>query len=163
MTSKSLNGWPVIPSRADKRLKTGTVPGLNLRLTCHKDALPVLLAVAAEVHERVHSLTRNNAAGQDEGGYTYREAGISSGYSNHASGTAIDLNWRMWPMFKDAMTAKQKAACRLIARDFSPIVAWGGEWSRKDQMHWEIRKGVNAAALTAWVDKHIGPDGRLKK
>lgn len=160
---RTLNGWPVIHSRSSKLLVTDNVPGLALRLTLHRAAAPVLLAVAAEVHERVHSLTKNNSEGQDEAGYTYRAARGSDQWSNHASGTAIDLNWRMWPMFKDAMTPKQKAACRLIVRDFSPVIAWGGDWSRKDQMHFEIRRGITADMLDDWTDKHIGPNGRLKK
>lgn len=163
MTEKSLNGWPVIHSRADKRLKTGTIPGTKIRITAQRDVLPVLLAVAAEVHTRVKSLVENNSEGQDEGGYTYRAAGISSGWSDHASGTAVDLNWRTWPMFKNAMTLKQRAACKLIERDFSPIIEWGGNWKRLDQMHWGVRKGVTPAMVRSFTIKHIGADGRLRK
>lgn len=161
---KTANGWPVIASRSDKNLATGKIPGTNIRLTAHKVALPVLLAVAAEVHGRVHSITANNADGQDEAGYTYRVIAGTSEYSNHASGTAIDLNWRMWPMFKRRMTGAQRKAAVAIAAEFSPIITWGGEWgSRADEMHWEIREGVTLSQVKAWSVKHIGPSGRLLK
>lgn len=163
MVERSLNGWPVIHSRSSKLLKTGTIPGTKIKITAHHAALPVLLAVAAEVHTRVKNLAANNAAGQDEGGYTYRAAGISSGWSDHSSGTAIDVNWRVWPMFKNAMTPAQRAACKLIERDFAPVIEWGGNWRRLDQMHWGIRKGISASFLQDWTKKHIGADGRLKK
>lgn len=161
---KTVNGWPVIVSRSDKNLATGKVPGTNIRLTAHKVALPVLLAVAAEVHNRVASITANNAAGQDDAGYTYRLIDGTSEYSNHASGTAIDLNWRMWPMFKRRMNKAQRAAAVAIAAEFSPIITWGGSWgARADEMHWEIANGVTLSQVKAWSAKHIGPSGRLLK
>lgn len=165
MSDTATNGWPVIHSRASKNLKTGTIPGTKIKLTCQKDALPVLLAVAAEFNERVSRLAVNNAAGQDEGGYTYRRIGGTQKWSTHAAGAAIDLDWRKFPMFKDRMTAKQKVACRSIVRDFSPVIAWGGDFGngRVDQMHFEIRRGITPTFVKTWAAQHIGPDGRLKK
>lgn len=164
MTDRSLNGWPVIHSRSDKRLVTKNVPGTKVKLTLHKDAAPLLLAIAAAVHEQVLSITANNAAGQDEAGYTYRAARGTDAWSNHASATAIDLNWRIWPMFKRRMNAKQRQACNAILKKVGDVAVWGGSWSdaNADEMHWEVKRGTSAAKLSAWCKKNIGSDGRLK-
>lgn len=159
----SLNGWQVIPDRNDARLHTGTIPGTRIRITAHKDALPILLALAAEVHEKVHSLTDNNAQGQDEAGYTYRPARGSDAWSNHASGSAIDLNWRLWPMFLRRMTPVQRRRAKKVTARFDGILTWGGDWSRVDEMHWEISKGVSVMQARQWAKRHIGPDNRLTR
>jgi hypothetical protein len=160
---KSLNGWPVIHYRASKVLATGTVPGTKIRLTCQVDALPVLLAVAAAVHSQVCSLTVGNESGQDEGGYTYRAARGTTQWSNHASGTAIDLNWNRWLRLRRNMTKKERFAAKRIADRVSAVVTWGGTWDRLvDEHHWEITKGVTAMKLRAWAKTNIGADGRLK-
>jgi hypothetical protein len=160
---KSLNGWPVIHSRASKQLATGTVPGTKIRLTCHKDALPVLLAVAAAVHETVCSLYVGNESGQDEGGYTYRAARGTTQWSNHASGTAIDLNWKRWLRLHRNMTKKERRAAQKIADRVAPVVTWGGTWDKlTDEHHFEVSKGVTVLKLRAWTKTNIGADGRLK-
>lgn len=162
MADTSLNGWPVLKS-GSKRLKTGTVPGTKIRLTCHVDALPVLLAVAAAVNEQVCPLAAGNKDGQDEGGWVYREARDSDRWSNHASGSAIDLNWRRWVRLRRDMTKRERAAAARIARRVDEVVQWGGFWERLvDEHHWEIKSGVTPAEVRSWTSKHIGPDGRLK-
>ena len=83
----SLNGWPVPP----KQLKTFKVPGANRRLTLDKDAGRILVALAADYHKTVRKIDIGRV---DDGGYANRDANGAPGKkSNHASGTAIDLNW----------------------------------------------------------------------
>jgi len=167
---RSENGWPVIESQSDKSLVviripgTGT-PGIPLRL--QKDCAPLLAYVASRVHAEVSDLKENNKAGkfQDEGGYNFRKIRNSTKYSNHASGTAIDLNWQKWPMFKRNMTKKQRAAALLIAEDVQEVIRWGGTYrSNVDEMHWEIKDNVSAADLRKFMKaKGIKKDGTVGK
>lgn len=77
----------------------------------------------------------------------------SSTYSNHASGTAWDVNAPKYPLGAlpaDVMTAKKITACRQIVKEFGGVLRWGGDYSgRKDVMHWEINKGETAVAALA--------------
>jgi len=164
---KSENGWLVIKSSGDKDLiviripETGR-PGIPLRL--QKDCAPLLAHIAMRVHKDIGSLHDNNKAGfQDEGGYNYRKIGTSSRWSNHASGTAIDLNWQKWPMFKKRMTKKQRAAADAIASEFAEVIRWGGHYKTDvDEMHWEIKPGVSALDIKKFIkSKKIKSDGSV--
>lgn len=160
----SLNGWPVIASQSSPLLRVGTIPGTRIRIRAHRDALPALLAVAAAVNEEVAPLRLGNTTtSQDEAGYTYRVARGSSSWSNHASGTAVDLNWKRRPALVRRMSARERAAAERIARRVAPVIAWGGKWRTKpDEMHWEIRPGTTAAELRAWTARNVAPEGRLR-
>jgi hypothetical protein len=167
--SRSSNGWPVLTSSADPKLtviripNTGT-PGIPLRL--HKDCAAVLAYVAGRVHKEVSDLRENNVSGktQDEGGYNYRKIDGTSRFSNHASGTAMDLNWQKWPMGRKAMTKKQRTAALLIAEDLEEVIRWGGTYrSRVDEMHWEIRPGVTLADVKKFIKaRGIDKYGKVK-
>lgn len=145
----SLNGWPVPP----KRLVTKKVPGVDRRLTLAEDAAPILLAVAADYHSSVKRLDEGT---WDEGGYNDRDANDAPGKkSNHASGTAIDLNWSeegaqgsAWGKRFFAQ-AKHQLAIQVMKRRYGKWVQWGGDWRAKDYMHWEIKPGVTPVDLKA--------------
>lgn len=166
---KSQNGWPVIESQSDKDLTVIRIPGTGtpgIPLRVQKDCAPLLAYVASQVHEKVTDLRKNNKPGkfQDEGGYNYRKIDGSSSFSNHASGTAIDLNWQLFPMFKRRMTKKQREAALAIEAELSEVIRWGGSYSpsRVDEMHWEIKSGVTKAEVKAFLKKHgIRKDGTL--
>jgi len=167
---KSQNGWPVIESQSDRNLKVIRIPGTGtpgIPLRVQKDCAAVLAYVASRVHNEVSDLRENNKPGktQDEGGYNYRKIDGSTSFSNHASGTAIDLNWQKWPMFKRRMTKKQRAAAEAIAVDLAEVVRWGGNYrpARVDEMHWEIAPGVSAADLKKFMKAHgINNKGEVK-
>ena len=163
---RSGNGWRVIESQSSKELAVvripGTgVPGIPLRL--QRDCAPLLAYVAARVHTEVTDLKLGNKPGvQDEGGYNLRKIDGSSTYSNHASGTAIDLNWTRFPMFRRRMTHRQRAAAEAIASELSEVITWGGNYSpsRVDEMHWEIKEGTSLAGVKAFIKAHgIRKDG----
>ena len=143
----SLNGWPVPP----KRTVTKKVPGADRRLTLASDAAPLLLAVAADYHATVKPIDKGT---WDEGGYNDRDANGAPGRkSNHASGTAIDLNWSeegaqgsAWGKKFFAQT-KHRLAIQAMKKRYGQWVQWGGDWRANDYMHWEIKPGVSAAAV----------------
>lgn len=157
--SRSENGWPVIKSQADRNLVITRIPGTGypgIPLRLQKDAAPILTYVAARVHAEVSDLKLGNKPGvQDEGGYNYRKMDTGTSFSNHASGTAIDLNWTRWPMFRRKMSKKERTAAEAIASELSEVIRWGGHYSpaRVDEMHWEIKPGVTAGQLKAFCRK----------
>jgi len=162
VASVSINGWPVLKP-GDGRLKTGTIPGTKIRLTTRDVCLPFFLALAADYNEMIEplSLGRN-----DDGGYAYRVSRESELWSNHASGTAIDLNWsghgsrnlvnrKWWAL------GRNKKATDVIKKRYR-IVNWGGDWSDRyyDPMHWELKAGTNTASVRGMLHSlGINPDG----
>lgn len=76
--------------------------------------------------------------------------------SNHASGSAIDLNAPRHPLGtsrESSMNAGQIAAARRIAADAGGCLRWGGDYTgRLDVMHWETVKGEQECAqvLARW-------------
>jgi len=166
---KSENGWPVIKSQSSPQLTVVRIPGTGkpgIPLRVQKDCAPLLAYVASRVNEEVCDLRKNNKPGfQDEGGYNYRKIGSGNRWSNHSSGTAIDLNWQRWPMFKKRMSKKEVTAAKAIAEDLSEVIRWGGNYSisNVDQMHWEIKPGVTKAEVKKFIkDRGIQKDGTLK-
>lgn len=164
---KSENGWPVIKSSSDRNLTVIRIPdtgrpGIPLRV--QKDCAPLLAHIAMRVHNDIASLHENNKEGfQDEGGYSYRKIGSSSRWSNHASGTAIDLNWQKWPMFRKRMSKKQRATADAIAAEFADVIRWGGHYrTAVDEMHWEIKPGVSVLDVKKFIkERGIRKDGTL--
>jgi hypothetical protein len=153
----SLNGWKVIHP-GESGLVTVTVPGTSLRLTVAEAAAPLLVHVADRVNREVRSLAANNSkGGQDDAGWAFRKARHADGFSNHASGSAIDLNWQLWPQSGSArsMTASETAAASKIAADLAEVIFWGGNWNKqRDEMHWEVRPGVTPQKVKAYCEKH---------
>ena len=157
--NKTGNGWPVVDNQSSKELVVIRVPGTGtpgIPLRVQRDCAPVLAYVASLVHKNVSDLSKGNKPGvQDEGGYNLRKIDGSSSYSNHASGTAIDLNWQLFPMFKRKMNKKQRTAALAIEQELKEVIRWGGSYSRSrvDEMHWEIKDGVSKSEIKAFIKK----------
>ncbi len=157
----SINGWPAPPAK----LKTFQVPGTKRRMTLDSDAGPVLVALAADYHKLIRPIDKGTV---DDGGYNYRPArNASSRLSNHASGTAVDLNWSQegaqgsgWGR-KFFATARARAGIAVLKRRYGAVLQWGGDWRAKDYMHWEVKPGVTRARLEAFRKAAgIDRDGR---
>jgi D-alanyl-D-alanine carboxypeptidase-like protein len=148
----SQNGWTVLTTAPP----AVTVPGTNVRLTVRPgDVATVLIEVARRFHSEVESLTGGVA---DDWGWAYRPVrGQTSGFSNHASGTAIDLNATQHPRgVRNTFTAAEKAATRRILaamrddRIDRSVVRWGEDYSTTiDGMHFEINADSAAVARVA--------------
>ena len=129
--ARSQNGYS-----ANDRSKIASykVPGGKLAIR-KGDVATVLVYVATRFHNEVEPL-------KWPGNWGYAERKIRGGrsLSNHASGTAIDLNApKHWLGARNTFTKKQVAAIRRILRDCGGVVRWGGDYrSRKDEMHFEI-------------------------
>lgn len=112
------------------------------------DVAIVLHYVAGRFHAEVERLHQ----GWCWGWYVRRIAGSSS-YSNHSSGTAIDLNAPDHPAGATGTFSRaQRAAIDHILHACHGVVRWGGHFTgAKDEMHFEINKGK--AAVAALADK----------
>jgi hypothetical protein len=159
----SLNGWPVPP----KELKRFKVPGTLRKLTLDKDAGRILTAIAADYHKTVRPI---DIGPVDEGGYNNRDANGAPGKkSNHASGTAIDLNWSEegaqgsnWGK-KFFSNAVNLARVSKIKKRYGSVVQWGGDWRAKDYMHWEIKPGVTRQQVLDFCKKNNIDENGIRK
>lgn len=115
------------------------------------DVLTVLQYVATQFNATVEKLRAGWCWG-----YDYKPIEGSTTISNHASGTAIDLNAPEHPMGSSGtFGTKAKAAIRKIINDCDDVVRWGGDYTgRKDEMHFEIIG--NAAAVAKLAAKLSG-------
>ena len=152
----SYNGWPIGTP--------GSVIGVEPYLISRTpiviplksgDVATVLTYVAARFHVEVEPLQ-----GDQVFGYDYRRnVNNPSVWSNHASGTAIDLNADLHPnTVKGSFTAPQVAAIRRILTSCAGVVYWGGDYTTTvDAMHFEINVPPGDARLPALVARIFGP------
>lgn len=127
----SQNGWPVHVDQS-KLVPLSYVTGR----VASGDVHTILAHFCAWFAANVEPITKGHSWG-----YAYRAIrGQSSGYSNHASGTAIDLNAPKHPLGKSGtFTAAQVAAIRGQLKRYDGALRWGGDYNgRKDEMHFEI-------------------------
>lgn len=154
----SQNGWQVIPDYGNAALlKNPVVPGTSVQLLggiLRGDVATVLLWVAQRFHESVEPLR----AGQCWG-FEPRPIRGSSQWSNHASGTAIDLNSVSHGLgASGTFTAVQVQAIRALLAACGGVVRWGGDYSgRKDEMHFEVSgSAIAVASLAARLSRDPG-------
>lgn len=142
----SQNGWPAITDGQDPRLAPS--PWITGRLLAG-DVQTVLDHVAARFDAEVEPVDVGSSWG-----WAYRPVRGGGDLSNHASGTSIDLDATEHPLgVTGTFSDEQVAAIRAILAEVAPVVAWGGDFGRPDEMHFEI---VGGAAQVAEVAARIG-------
>lgn len=146
----SQNGW-----RANDRsvVSSRPVPGTDVSLTVRNGAPgDLLLEVAARFDREVEDID-NGAAGLDDWGYAERQVRGGSDLSNHASGTAVDLNAPRHPLGtapEASFSASQITTIHGIIAITADVVRWGGDYTgRKDPMHFELNDGTTFAQCEA--------------
>jgi hypothetical protein len=152
----SQNGFPVLFTNRTTgplpRLRKFVIPGTDRHFYLRDGSAGFLLAHAILFwHERVEPI---NGGVWDEWGWAVRPVrGQQSGYSNHASGTAADVNATKHGLGVAAaksFTLKQIALlhARLIA--YRGTLRWGGDYdSRPDAMHIEINADLTTCEKRA--------------
>lgn len=98
----------------------------------------------------------------DDWGYAERPIrGSSTTLSNHASGTAMDLNATVHPMGKrGTFTDKQTRMIRNRLSMYGGCIRWGGDYNgRPDEMHFEINKSLSVVKRRWRMLRHT-PRGR---
>lgn len=138
--STSQNGWPAPPAATRKWI----IPGAERHLILADGPAGFILAhLTLWFHEKVERL---NIPGDvwDEWGYAFRPIrGDDTTLSNHASGTAADLNATRHPLGVRGTFAKawQYVAIRTRLLMYAGAIRWGGDYhTRADEMHFEINK-----------------------
>lgn len=133
---RSHNGWPASQDRKAIGITSHTVPGTKLKLACAEAAAPLLVNFAAEFHAQVEKIDKGTP---DDWGYAFRTIrGSDVHVSNHASGTAIDLNATKHPLGKrGTFTKAQEKTIRELCKKYG--LRWGGDYQvRADEMHFEV-------------------------
>lgn len=162
MAARSSNGWTVV-DKAHTRVVKIPGSGVALRVRDDDDVATILTCIAWWVDTHVEDIdTRNGVKGHDvpdDWGWAVRRIrGAKTAISNHASGTAIDLNAVAHPMtVRGTWSADETAKVRGLLADINAghaVVRWGEDYrSRTDGMHFEIntrdRSAVRAAAVRA--------------
>ena len=142
----SYNGWPASKDQAEIGVKSFKVEGSAIKLRCAEAVAPLLTGFAAEFHALIEPL---DVGGGDDWGYAYRDVrGVPGKLSNHASGSAIDLNSSRHKLGQvGTFEATKVPMLRALAHKYG--LTWGGDYkNRKDEMHFEISiDAVKAAAL----------------
>jgi hypothetical protein len=159
----SINGWPVLdnPPWSDPRLDKKPIPGVpNRTLMLRREVLPLFLALATDYHRMIAPV---NEGALDDWAYSYRPARFSSSWSDHASGTAIDLNaskegWLGMNNYSWWAHPIRRAKIAALLRRYGKCLLWGGSRDfggaytngpSVDWMHWAIKPGVTVADVQA--------------
>lgn len=136
----SQNGWPVLEAGSSK-LHTWVIPAKTgqVRITLRNGSAGFVLAhFLLWFAETVQPLAGKVV---DDWGFAVRPIrGQSSGYSNHASGTAADANAMEHPLGRVGTFLRTRVvAIHARLRFYKGAIRWGGDYQgRKDEMHFEI-------------------------
>lgn len=164
----SLNEWPVISNSLDPRLRTIKIPGTTRSIKIRRACAPLFAAFLADWQREMPKRMSLNPGPTD--GWNYRSSRASDNFSNHASGTAVDVLYSsVLPADgKPHMTAAEKAILNKIldrykTSDGHRVLANGEWWNHEDGMHTELSqawdRGAKRNTTVADVNEVIG---RLK-
>lgn len=154
----SQNGWVVINS---EQTHQWVIPGSGQWIRLARGPAGFVLAhLALWFHQRIEPL---DPAPWDDWGWAVRPIrGSSTGFSNHASGTAMDLNSSKHALgVRGSFTLGQARDIRArLAGRYDGCIRWGGDYEiRADEMHFEIDAGpARILALADALDD--SPGGR---
>lgn len=146
--NSSQNGWPLIwdSSLLDRSAVTGTNRVLELRGGAVRTVFDYL---CSQFHQRVESIEESE---RDDWGWAPPiPIPGSTDFSNHGSGTAVDLNATRHPWgVRGTFTTSQVAEIHTILGELDGVVRWGGDYTGKvDEMHFEINAGATAVKEVA--------------
>jgi hypothetical protein len=137
MTLTSYNGWPASKDQAEIGIKSYAIPGTKLKIRCAEAVAPLIVGFCTEFNELIEPIDGGKL---DDWGYNFRMVrGTTNNLSNHASGTAIDLNALLHPLGKrGTFPAEKVPMIRALAKKYG--LFWGGDYkNRADEMHFEIK------------------------
>jgi len=131
----SENGWRMC--NADETVVV-TVAGMKLRVRSGH-AATVLEAWLHWYHENVEPIDKYKPT--DDWGWS---ATNDVATSNHLSGTAVDINATQYPWGQRVMPNARKAKIREGLKLFEGNIFWGADWSRADEMHYQLNAGTSS-------------------
>jgi hypothetical protein len=145
--ANSQNGWPASSNKRTISVELFKVAGVEFVGGVKAgDVADVLGYVLMRVHLEVEKLVPGWCWG-----WAYRAVRAGSSLSNHASGTAVDVNAPVHPLGKrGTFSPQQRDRIRDVLSDVDGVVRWGGNYNgRPDEMHFEINAGPAAVAVVA--------------
>lgn len=139
MLLKSQNGWPASADRSVVNIQTFSVPlsAGTLKIPLRGEAAPRLIEMLKWWDANIEPVMVKPMEGT--WGYAFRTIrGYTTTLSNHASGTAIDINAPKHGLGEvGTVRADKVAAMRAKAAELG--LRWGGDYrGRKDEMHFEV-------------------------
>lgn len=140
----SQNGWSVLRYASDPRMRDFPWVSGKVRRGATYTVMDYL---ARQFDDRVEDIVRSKSWG-----WAYRPIrGQSSGYSNHASATAVDFNAPdHWLGLRGTFTDAQEREIMKILSELEGVVRWGGTYqNRADEMHFEINAPASAVRRVA--------------
>jgi hypothetical protein len=149
---KSLNGWPAIKDANDPDLVSIRIPGTTHTIRAARYAHVVFAAFLADWH-RLMPPRLKLTKGQDVACWNYRPSRLSSGLSNHASATAVDVcnntvlkadNQKH--MTKEEVTILNRILANYVTHDGHHILSNGEHWGHADGMHTELSQAWDKEA-----------------
>lgn len=149
----SQNGWPVY-STTDNFVRF-TVEGRGF-WAANADVAVVLKDFIVWYHKNIESINLKvkETPGYDDWSYAVRPVkGKTTGYSNHGSATAIDINATLHPFgVKNTFTSAQRTKLKAKIATYDGVLRHGEFYTSKvDGMHVEIN--ANAAAVKRMAAK----------
>jgi hypothetical protein len=145
----SQNGWTANDRSV---IQTYTV-GKGIKVPLRKGDAGFLLKHIADWFDA--NIKDIDAGILDDWGYAERDVRGGTDLSNHASGTAIDVNATKWPLGVEPtsyLTIDQINRLRQQLKFYEGAIRWGGDYvGRKDPMHLEI--DADAATVTRIANK----------
>lgn len=129
----TLQGWPVLDVE-DTVLVTAARRQFRLR---PGPTAAVLSDFVTRFDATVERIGRGEV---DDWSYARRAVrGTQLVWSEHAAGTAVDLNALRHPQGRSGtFTARQRRALDRLLERYQGVVGWGGRFARPDEMHLEI-------------------------
>lgn len=144
MSAISQNGWPAL-EQAGKPLRSYAIPGVKEHIALRDGCAGFMLIMLATWFNT--DVEKIDGKVLDDWGWNFRPIAGSNDISNHASGTAMDLNATKHPQGKrGTFTAKQhkeiEAHLKHLNGDHG-VIRWGGNYTKTvDEMHWEINANL---------------------
>lgn len=137
----SENGWRMCNREACERIY---IPGadnafLAAMIVRSGPSEVVLRAWATWYHRNVERLDLYKAGVGDDWGWS---AVNDVANSNHLSGTALDFNAVQYPWGLRTMPTARKQKIREGLNLFQGNIFWGADWSRADEMHYQLGAGT---------------------
>jgi hypothetical protein len=132
----SYNGWKASAKPESIHVKSYAIPGTQLKIRCAEAVAPLIVGFCKEFNELIEPLDGGQL---DDWGYAFRMVrGSTDKLSNHASGTAVDLNATKHILGKIGTFPVEKVPMiRALAKKYG--LFWGGEYkNRADEQHFEI-------------------------
>lgn len=136
------NGWPMV--NADKCVSVQVVPAAKRVPLLRGDVATILNAWIILYNREVEPI-RSQVWGWSPDNDVWN--------SNHMSGTAIDINAPWYPWGKRVMPAATIGKVRALLAKFEGVVFWGADWSRADEMHYQIGLPPSNPRVRALADK----------